>query len=114
MKFDYQEFPLEMRKKDISDLMKKYPDRVPVYIQSNAKEIILLKNKILIHGDITVGQLLFTVRSKIKIASDKAMYILDETGNLPMTSQLMSDLYKNKKNIDGCLYLSINVETTFG
>ena len=114
MKFEYQEFPLEMRKKDIFELMQKYPDRVPVYIQSNTKEIILIKNKILINRDLTVGQLLFTIRSKIRITSDKALYILDETGNLPMTSQLMSDLYKNKKNIDGCLYLSIHVETTFG
>ena len=94
--------------------MKKYPDRLPIYIQSTSKDVVIEKNKLLMNKDYTVGQVLCIIRSKLIINSDKAIFLLDESGQLPMTSQLLSDLYHERKNKDGCLYLSVSIETTFG
>ncbi len=113
-KFAYQETPLEKRKADISALIAKHPNRIPVYVQSNTPDIVIVKNKLLICKDHTVGQVLYTIRSKLKMSSDKAIFLLDESGHLPMTSQLIDEIYRTKKNIDGCLYLTVAIESTFG
>ena len=114
MKFLHHEMPLEARKAEMLKIIMKYPDRVPVYLQSTSPDITILKNKLLVDKSHTVGQLMYSIRSKLCISSDKAIFLLDEDGHMPMTSQLISDLYRNKKNIDGCMYLSVSVESTFG
>ena len=114
MKFLYHEMPFEARKAEMLKMIIKYPDRVPVYLQSTTPSIIISKNKLLVDKSHTVGQLIYAIRSKLNITSDKAIFLLDEDGHMPMTSQLISDLYRNKKNLDGCMYISVSVESTFG
>ena len=114
MKFLYQDTPYEIRKAEITKLINKYPDRLPVYIQSSSNDIQIIKNKLLVDRNHTVGQFIYTVRSKLCLSSDKAIFVLDETGHMPTTSQLISDLYRNKKNSDGCLYIIVAIESTFG
>ncbi len=114
MKFTYHEIPFETRKEEILKIIIKYPDRVPVYLQSTSKDITILKNKLLVDKSHTVGQLMYSIRSKLCITSDKAIFLSDESGHMPMTSQLVSELYRAKKNLDGCMYLWVSVESTFG
>ena len=52
--------------------------------------------------DLTVGQFVYVIRKRIKLAPEKAIFIfVDEV--LPPTAQLMSAIYEEHK----CVYLTI-------
>tara|TARA_B110000261_G_C12763133_1_gene229383 strand:+ start:118 stop:468 length:351 start_codon:yes stop_codon:yes gene_type:complete len=96
-------------------IMKKYPDRVPIIIEkqrnSNAPDID--KKKYLVPIDLTVGQLIFVIRRRMKLEKEMAIFVFCKN-ILPPTSQLINDLYNNSKDDDGFLYIIYASENTFG
>lgn len=63
--------------------------------------------------DLTVGQFVYVIRKRIKLAPEKAIFIfVDEV--LPATAALMSAIYEEHKDDDGFLYVSYSGENTFG
>ena len=82
--------------------------------------------------DLTVGQFVYVIRKRIKLAPEKAIFIfVDEV--LPPTAALMSAIYEEHKCVqliivaaplthadpyrrdeDGFLYVSYSGENTFG
>lgn len=55
--------------------------------------------------DLTVGQFVYVIRKRIKLAPEKAIFIfVDEI--LPPTAALMSTIYEEHKDEDGFLYVS--------
>ncbi|KAF8753446.1 protein 8 precursor [Rhizoctonia solani] len=86
------EHPFEKRKAEAERIRQKYPDRIP---------------------DLTVGQFVYVIRKRIKLAPEKAIFIfVDEV--LPPTAALMSAIYEEHKDEDGFLYVSYSGENTFG
>ncbi|KAB5591925.1 hypothetical protein CTheo_4658 [Ceratobasidium theobromae] len=71
------------------------------------------KKKYLVPSDLTVGQFVYVIRKRIKLAPEKAIFIfVDEV--LPPTAALMSAIYEEHKDEDGFLYVSYSGENTFG
>ncbi|KAG7531425.1 hypothetical protein FFLO_04346 [Filobasidium floriforme] len=71
------------------------------------------KKKYLVPADLTVGQFVYVIRKRIKLAPEKAIFIfVDEI--LPPTAALMSTIYEEHKDEDGFLYVSYSGENTFG
>lgn len=71
------------------------------------------KKKYLVPSDLTVGQFVFVVRQRIKLAPEKAIFIfIDEV--LPPTAALMSAMYEEYKAPDGFLYCRYAGENVFG
>lgn len=83
----------------------------------------------------TVGQFVYVIRKRIKVASDKAIFMfvkntLPPTGAFPVpaswrrvsplqhqrfpTAALMADIYEDHKDEDGFLYITYSGESTFG
>ena len=61
--------------------------------------------------DLTVGQFVYVIRKRIKLAPEKAIFIfVDEV--LPATAALMSAIYEEHKDEDGFLYVSYSGENT--
>lgn len=110
-----QQHNYEERNSEASRILNKYPDRIPVIVEkvpgSNIEDID--RKKYLVPGDITVGQFIYVIRKRIKLASDQAIFIfLGES--IPPTNALMSNVYEKNKDEDQFLYLSYASESTFG
>jgi len=71
------------------------------------------KKKYLVPADLTVGQFVYVIRKRIKLAPERAIFIF-VNNTLPPTAALMSQIYKEHKDEDGFLYVTYSGETTFG
>ena len=92
----------------------KYPDRIPVIIESNDPKIPKLsKNKYLVPKDLTIGQLLYILRRHIKLEATEAIFLFVRN-TLPPTSYFVSQLYEMYRDVDGFLYLQYRSENAFG
>jgi GABA(A) receptor-associated protein len=67
----------------------------------------------LVPNDLTVGQFQFVIRKRIKLDSQKALFIFIN-GKLPITSELLKNVYEKEKDDDGFLYVGYAGENTFG
>ncbi len=110
----YWQKDLEQRKLEFSKLKIKYPDRVPIIVESKSKHIILDKNKFLIEQDRTMGDLLYFIRRHVKLRPDESIFLFCNNEMIPMNEMLMSVYNRNFHKEDGFLYMTIQTESTFG
>ena len=109
-------FDFETRKKESDKIKIKYPNRFPIII-SKAKKCELPeieKTKFLIPGDLTMGQFMFVIRKRIKLADTDSIFLFINEKILPLTSSLVSSVYEEHKDEDGFLYVSYCNENVFG
>lgn len=112
---NYKEYKtLEQRKNEAKTLLSKYPDKIPLIVNECSEEYkYKLKRKMLLPYDMTIGQLMFSIRSKFNINKDEALLIFVGK-TMPKSSILISELHKQYKDEDGFLYVSIIKESVFG
>lgn len=106
----------EKRHTEAVRIREKFQDRVPVIVErvSNKNDIPMIdKQKYLVPDDLTVGQFVYIIRKRIKLAPEKALFVFIDR-YLPPTSSLMSQLYIKHKDNDGFLYVTYSNENTFG
>jgi len=106
---------LDKRKAESSKIRSKYPDRIPVICEKAEKSNIpeIDKKKYLVPSDLTVGQFVYVIRSRIKVDPNTNIFIF-VNNVLPPTAALMSALYEEQKDEDGFLYITYSGENTFG
>eukprot|EP01059_Diplonema_ambulator_P006824 TRINITY_DN1641_c0_g1_i1.p1 TRINITY_DN1641_c0_g1~~TRINITY_DN1641_c0_g1_i1.p1 ORF type:complete len:145 (+),score=50.96 TRINITY_DN1641_c0_g1_i1:62-436(+) len=106
---------LESRKMEAERILKKYPDRIPVICEKHAQSDVpnIDKTKYLVPMDLNVGQFIYVVRKRIKLAPEKALFLFVD-GMLPPTAALMQSLYNESKDEDGFLYIKYSGESTYG
>lgn len=109
------ENPFDKRKSESTRILQRFKDRLPVICEkvenSDIQEID--KRKYLVPGDLTVGQVVYVIRKRIKLPSEKAIFIF-VNDILPPTAALMSTVYEEHKDEDGFLYVLYSGENTFG
>jgi GABA(A) receptor-associated protein len=105
----------EKRKAEFDRIRSKYPDRIPLIAErvdkSNIPEIY--KKKYLVPADLTMGQFVYVIRKRIKLPPEQAIFIFINNQTPPAYS-LMSQIYKEYADKDGCLYLYYSGENTLG
>ncbi|KAA8914206.1 hypothetical protein TRICI_002963 [Trichomonascus ciferrii] len=109
------EHPFETRKAEADRIRHKYTDRIPVICEKVEKSDIppIDKKKYLVPSDLTVGQFVYVIRKRIRLAPEKAIFIfVDDV--LPPTAALMTSIYEEHKDKDGFLYVTYSGENTFG
>ena len=109
----------EKKKIESERMRTKYPDRIPVRVlrSPQCKKIPLVdKEKFLVPEDLTVSQLIFIIRKRVKLAPEMALFLMvgKEGKTIPASSQIMSSLYNDFKDADGFLYVTYTGESTFG
>lgn len=106
---------IEKRKAEATRITQRFNDRLPVICEkaenSDIQEID--KRKYLVPGDLSVGQFVYVIRKRIKLPSEKAIFIFIND-ILPPTAALMSTIYEEHKDEDGFLYVLYSGENTFG
>ena len=105
----------DRRRSESDRIRAKYPDRVPVICERADRSDVpdIDKKKYLVPADLTVGQFIYVVRKRIKLRSDKSLFLF-VNGKIPPSSQLMSVIYDENKDDDGFLYIVYSGENTFG
>jgi len=96
-------------------IMQKYPNSVPVIISASTPIGKRLdKRKFLCPRDITFGQFLTVVRSRLRLTSEDALFGFLTNNKIPNIGDCIGTLYDLHHNNDRMLHLSITEETTFG
>jgi len=105
----------EKRKAESSRIRLKYPDRIPVIAEKSANSGIpdIDKKKYLVPSDLTMGQFVYVIRKRIKLAPDAAIFIFVDN-SMPPAAELMAKVYKDHQDDDGFLYVTYSGESTFG
>ena len=107
-------FTLGERQKESARVREKYNNKIPVIIEAADDKVATIdKTKFLVPSDMTMGQLLFVVRKRIKLNSSDALFLMID-GKFYPTGSLLSQVYDNEKNEDGFLYVTYCRENTFG
>jgi GABA(A) receptor-associated protein len=106
---------LEKRINESRHIITKYPERIPIICErgENSNMPVIDKAKYLVPSDLTMGQFLYIIRKRIKLNSEKAMFIF-MGGKIPPTSVTVGQIYEENKDEDGFLYLTYTGENTFG
>lgn len=100
------------REKMSSSIRQKYADRVPIIILPT--KIVMNKYKFLAPNDITIHQLLYSIRkSMVDIKPTEAIFIFINN-TIPNGSLLISEIDKEYMDKDGFVYISVSKESTFG
>lgn len=116
-------FSINKLKEDVRKVRIKFPNKIPVIVTKNKKTTDLPNidgkkfRKFLVPDDLTVGQFVYTVRKRVKLPSEKAMFIFvnyNGSYSIPPTAMLMSELYKKYKSDCGFLLMEYSGENTFG
>ena len=108
----------EERQKESKEMLDKYPDRIPIIIEklTNKNDTIIPdidKNKYLVPKDLTIWQLIYVIRRRLKLSPEKAIFIFCQ-GNILRSDMHISHAYDNHKDKDGFLYILYSGESTFG
>lgn len=95
----------------------KYPERVPIICErSNTAPRDcpdIDKNKYLVPRDLTIGQFLYVIRKRMKLPSEKAIFIFIN-GAIPPSYHMLGNIYESYKDNDSFLYIQYSFENTFG
>lgn len=109
---------LTERKSEVLRILKKYPEKVPVIIIKEKGCTIKepTNTKFLIPKELTVAQFLYTLRTRILLAPDQALFLsFGSTKEMPANTDQMNHVYQLYHDTeDEMLYATYNTETTFG
>tara|TARA_B100001250_G_C19770948_1_gene777151 strand:+ start:575 stop:931 length:357 start_codon:yes stop_codon:yes gene_type:complete len=108
----------EDRLSESNEIINKYPNRIPLIIEklSNSNDTIIPdidKNKYLVPDDLTVGQLMYVIRKRLKLSPENAIFIFCN-GNILNSNLTMRYIYNEYKDKDGFVYIIYSGESTFG
>jgi GABA(A) receptor-associated protein len=102
---------------DAEKLKRKYPDRIPVIVTRNKHSSTtpdIDKHKYLVPVDLTTGQLLYVIRKRLNLTSDKALFLFVNK-SVMNTNTLISSIYEEEQcKEDGFLYVVYSCESVFG
>lgn len=112
-----QEHPLEKRKELSNKIYSSYPDRTPIIVECDPRtgKPTINKCKFLVPSEITLSKFLVEIRKHIpNVSPNDALYLLNENGSAPRTTEIVSLIAERYKDEDGFLYLYCCEENVFG
>ncbi|KAA0709544.1 Microtubule-associated proteins 1A/1B light chain 3C [Triplophysa tibetana] len=108
---------LETRKDEVCTIRSKFPNKLPVIVERFIREKklpLLDKTKFLVPHELTLGQFLSLLRSKIVLEASQALYLLISGKNMSCLSASMGDVYSQYRDPDGFLYMTYASQDMFG
>lgn len=108
----------ENRFEESQRVLNKYPDKIPVIVEKSDNSTNdfpeIDKHKWLIREDLTIGQFLLTIRRRIKLNENQALFLFVGQKYIPSNSDKMKSVYEKYKDKDGFLYISYSEEQCYG
>jgi len=98
-------------------IMNKYPDRIPVLVTKNLNSKTtpdIDKHKYLVPVDLTMGQLLYVIRRRLRLKPEKGLFLFVDS-SIVCNSELVSKVYyRSHDPADGFLHAVYSCENVFG
>ena len=96
-------------------IRKKHPDRIPVIVEASESCAIGIidKHKYLVPKSVSIGQLVYVIRSRLTLKPEEAIFLFVKN-ILPPTSASLYDIYEEHCDPDGFLYFTYSGENVFG
>lgn len=107
----------EMRQRDVMEIKKKHPNKVPLVIERGKSERSLRrmdKTKFLVPEEITISQLLAILRKRIDVSDSQAFFLVINNKSLASGNTTLGEVYRQEKDTDGFLYIAYSSQETFG
>jgi len=108
---------LETRKASAASIRAKHPDRIPVIVDKRSSDSSIPdidKKKFLVPADLTIGQFMYVIRKRIKLAPEQAIFLFVSGGTLPPSVATLQSVYDQHHDEDGFLYMTYSGENFFG
>ncbi|XP_030621364.1 microtubule-associated proteins 1A/1B light chain 3C [Chanos chanos] len=105
------------RKDEVCSIRSKFPNKLPVIVERYIREKqlpLLDKTKFLVPFELTMGQFLSLLRSKINLEATQALYLLISERSMSCMSASMGEVYSQYKDPDGFLYMTYASQDMFG
>ncbi len=106
-------FGFQERCEEANRIKGKYPDRIPVIVEPGQGIPLMERQKYLVPRDLTATQFMYTLRKKIKLDAQTALYMFFNDTLAP-SSSMMGSIYEEHRDEDQFLYAHLCVENTFG
>lgn len=94
----------------------KYPERVPIIVERDNRSTDIPqidKHKYLVPRELTVGQFVYVIRKRIKLAPEKAIFLF-VNNKIPPTCSLLGNIDEQERDSDNFVYFLYSGENTFG
>ncbi|XP_052471167.1 microtubule-associated proteins 1A/1B light chain 3C-like [Carassius gibelio] len=108
---------LATRKDEVCTIRSKFPNKLPVIVERYLREKklpLLDKTKFLVPHELTLGQFLSLIRSKMALEASQALYLLISGKNVSCLSASMGEVYSQFRDPDGFLYITYASQDMFG
>lgn len=115
--FNYKaQNPLEKRKSELAVIMKNWPDRIPIILEKDPRSELecIPKNKFLCPYDYSVQKFLTSIRIKVNLPKDVALFIFVNGNDLVTGDATMKEIYDKKKDEDGYIYMTYSNHPVLG
>jgi len=95
----------------LTKVLKKYPNRVPVIIESKA--VPVNKTKYLVPKDVSFSIFMYQLRKHMTVGYWEGVYCYVDNKLIPST-MAMGDIYEEHKSEENTLNITVTKENTFG
>lgn len=107
----------EIRKLEVDNIRKKFPNKIPVVVERYQREVnlpIMDKTKFLVPNELTIMNFAIIIKNRLRVPSSRAFYFVVNNQSLASTSKTISELYKEHRDEDGFLYMTYASQEMFG
>lgn len=109
----FKNAPIDERKELSKKLLQKYPNNIPVIIDSTKYSPPISKHKFIINNESTIGHLMNEIRKYITLDKSQALFVFSNNKAL-LPTMIMNNVYYANVDEDGFLYIYYAVENFFG
>lgn len=109
------QFSFDKRLLEARRILTRYPNRIPIICEKSKNQNLpdINKNKYLVTQDLTIGQFICVIRSRMRLPATFSLFVLID-GHIPSSASMIGELYDQYKHSDGFLYVEYCQENTFG
>jgi len=109
-----KKFSLEERTIEAENIMKLYPDRLPVIIELHVNnEFSLARKKYLVEKDMLLSSFAFTIRTRMHVPPESSLFFMCNN-SIPRFNDSMYTIHQQYKGRDNFLVIDVMKEHTFG
>lgn len=107
-------YSLEERQAEYLRIKRTYPAKIPVIVEpGNDQAPKIDRHKYLISPDLVIGQFVYSLRNRIAVGPEDALFFFINN-KIPVMSEHMGSIYDSEKDTDNFVYIYYSKENAFG